>query len=174
MDRWMMVGSVLLLVGLVLLASAAAGMGRQVVAEDEAHAHLNLQTLGPFVLPGGDYTIWLEDHPVWPEGIWEYEVFLRGDGDELSGDYPGNRKPRDIEGVPCFMLAKFSDVPEGEWSLAIRLWTGGSTDVQDEVWVFILSSPGTFELVALVAGICMAVTGAWVVVSRKWPWKKER
>lgn len=173
MDRWIKVGSVLLLTGLVLLASAAAGMGRRVVAEDEAYTHLNLQTLGPFDLPGGDYTIWLEDHPAWPEGIWEYEVFLRGDGDELQGVKPGNRKPGDIEGVPCFMLAKFSDVPEGEWSLAIRLWTGGRTDVQDEVWVFILSSPGTFEIVALTLGVVMAVTGATTVAMRKWPGKRE-
>ena len=173
MERWMMVGGVLLLTSFILLGSAAVGMGRPVVAEGEAHVHLNLQTLGPYDLPGGDLTVWLEDNPAWPEEDWPYDVLLRAGGDEIEGDIPVNPRSGDIKGVPCILIAMFTDVPEGEWKLALRFWVWERIDDQSEVWVFILSSPGTFEAVALAAGIYMAVAGAWVVVSGKWPEKRK-
>jgi hypothetical protein len=177
MDEMSRAGSVVVVVGLVLLVSAALGMDRELVGQATVWTNMEYQTTVPMDLPGGACTIWLEDHPAWPDSPWDMDVTLnRSADDTLWGYYPsatGERRYRDIEGARCFLVSLVYDVPEGEWRISMEQWEWEWGGVQDEVRIYVLSSPGPLVVVVLVGGAIMAAIGISIVAIRKWPGKAK-
>ena len=175
MDRWSRVGWVVLVVGLVVLASSATGLQREMVGMAALWTNVESQITAPMEFPPGALTIWIEDHPSWPEDPWKIVVSLRrGEDDSFWGDVPDKRKYRDIAGVQCFLVTKLNDVfPEGEWSIRIQLMDWDSGGKKDRVNLYVQSSLGAPVIVGLVCGTIVAVVGAFILVKRKWEENKK-
>ena len=116
MDRWSTVGWVVLVVGLLLLASITFGMDRDVVARTTVWTHKTYQSRGPVDLPGGSCSFWVEDNPDWPENPSSIDIYLNRSDDLVRSNYRAEmseRTYRDIEGFRCFLVAVISDARSG-------------------------------------------------------------
>jgi hypothetical protein len=165
-------GLVLLVVGLLLLATSATYMDRDVVAESTVLTNVEYQTTEPLDLPGGSITIWLEDHPDWPRDTWEIDVSLNQSGGMWWATMPGEFRYRDIEGVRCFLAGMFSNSPGGVTQIDIELWDWFPSP-PEEVAIFVLSSPSPVVTVGLISGVASLMLGAVILAFRKWPMKKK-
>jgi hypothetical protein len=171
MDKWSKAGWVVLAVGLLLLAYATANMGRDVEARTTASGDLTSQSAGPVNLPGGSYTIWVEDHTYWPDETRNIIVSLNASGDILWGEITDEKMFRDIEGARCFIVGIFDDVPAGEYLIDIDVFSVHWTVMTGTLEIFVLTTPGSLVLYGLVGGATMAVVGTAILVWRKWPGK---
>ena len=173
MDRWTLIGIVILVAGLLVLAGGASGFSREVLARETVMTNDEYQTLGPVSLPGGSISIWFEDHPDLPDA-WDIDLYLTDLAEEESWwvDTSWERRSSDIEGVRCFMVGQVFTVPEGEFLLEVEFydnfWGGPSEDAA----VFFLASVGPMEGSLLILGSLTAFVGAVVVAVRKWPMRQ--
>jgi len=173
MERWSIAGWTVLLAGLVLVASAVAGMGSQVVAQRQALVTFDPQTLGTVDLAGGTYTLWLEDHPFWSEDPSAIEVSMVNDEVRVMGINPGDQMLRDIEGVRCLLITTFPDLPGGRWDIDMEIWDWNEVEDPGTVRMFVLDNPGTLVVVTLGLGTILATIGAIALVMGKGPRKAK-
>jgi hypothetical protein len=168
MEKSVMVGITLILTGTLLLSIGLVSFQREVASRDAVLTDVEDQLLGPHSLPGGSYTIWLEESPAWPDNVWTIRCNLVHEDGEPIGEWVFEVRTREIEGRQCFQVCTVSGLPSGDYFISVTLH-GTIVDPPGEARVFILAEPGLSGIALLVSGSVMTIIGVTILAVKWWP-----
>ena len=173
MNMGMTVALMLLAIGVALVLLAVPNMGSEVVVSEELTVVERRIFLGPYDLPRGSYSVWLEDFRDIDElGQWN-AFLLDADEDVWWGGWPREVKYQEFEGVDSEMTHVIGNVPEGEYDLVLECdleELNGTT-----LHVFLVRSTGTVEGVLVATGVALVVVAVVVMmITRRRPGEVRR
>lgn len=171
MDRRVTVLGVVLASGLLLLTVYAAYLRYDVVALRSVETNEEKKWLDPVHLPAGRYTVWLEDHPAWPD-LMSIRVTMEGleennQGYIVVGNIPDTMKYREVEGIRCFMVAIFNELPANLWEIIVEFNQLNIAEEDRQAILFVLSTPGPWVVAGLAIGTVAVVIGITIVEMRR-------
>ena len=168
LKAWSIIASVLVVIGLVLLAQSVPIYMSHVTVHEELLFENHTAKIGPYQLESGDYSIWIEDAmPVVLHGDL-YEAIIIDDEGEHEYNKFNQAKWATIDGVDCGHITTFTDVEEGEYSFQ---FFGIANNTTEPVQVFILMETTGLTLIMLILGIVCMIIGsviATILILIRW------
>ena len=156
------VGAVVAVAGTLLIISNLESEHQENVAMEEMAPGVLNQTLGPFHLDGGRYTIWMERGPPWPEGPYVTRVALvNEEGEEVEVRTTHFQTDR-IMNRHYVQVATTYEVSPGDYRLDLQVRDPEGSSPPSGVGVLVLTIPEERDTAALVLGLVLAILGLGV------------
>lgn len=117
-----------------------------------------VRTKGPYELPKGSYTVWMEESPT-KDGRWNIPVSLVNSEGEPVAEPSLEEVTMDIEGVRCYPALTADDLPAGEYTLHMGSMGPGAEMMPTDLGFFIVRQRGAGPTLLVVTGAVLAVVG---------------
>jgi len=162
MRLMVIVGTIIAVVGTILVVANLESEQQEVAAREEMAPGVLNQTLGPFHLDGGTYTIWMEEGPSWPEGPYVTRVQLVDDEGEEVEVRTTHYQTTTIRSRRYVQMATTYEMSSGDYWLDLQVRDPEGSSPPSGVEVLVLTIPEERDTAALVLGLVLAVLGLGV------------